>query len=253
MKLMTYNILNGAKDRLSVVLDVIKHEKPDYLTINEANTFIADNDRNLKFFAKEADFPYYDIALSGEYDYHVAVFSKYQFKTINKLRGFRNACLETLINCDFGDVSICGTHLTPYTEDERLKELNLIILHQKKYKNKIILGDLNSLSPDDNYNPKMIILNDIQKRKFTKNDKLQFKVISRLKNEGYVDTSLQLGANHKNTVPTPFNTDNAHGFMRLDYIFISTSLIKNLREVNVIKNELTNMASDHYPVTATLE
>lgn len=76
MKLMSYNILNGGVDRLSLIIDAIKQEKPDYLTINEANTFAKDNNKILKAFAQQIGLPYYDIALSGEYDYPVAIFSK---------------------------------------------------------------------------------------------------------------------------------------------------------------------------------
>ena len=39
MKLMSYNILNGGEAGLDLVIDVVRSESPDYLTINEANTF----------------------------------------------------------------------------------------------------------------------------------------------------------------------------------------------------------------------
>ena len=35
---MSYNILNGGEAGLDLVIDVVKKEAPDYLTINEANT-----------------------------------------------------------------------------------------------------------------------------------------------------------------------------------------------------------------------
>lgn len=57
MKLMTYNILNGGKDRLDLILQTIKEENPDYVTINEANTFAIDNNKILKDVAKKTKLP----------------------------------------------------------------------------------------------------------------------------------------------------------------------------------------------------
>lgn len=60
MKLMTYNILDGAKDRLELVINAVKRESPDYLTINEANTFAGNNNKILKYVAKKIGLPYFN-------------------------------------------------------------------------------------------------------------------------------------------------------------------------------------------------
>src|SRR5579872_2294388 len=130
MKLMSYNIIDGGAERLPLIADMIKKEAPDYLTVNEANTFAKNNHKILKEIAQQIGLPYYDIALSGEYDYHVAAFSKYPFKQILKLQPLMRACLITLIDTELGEISIASLHLTPYSEDQRHPEIDLIIRSQ---------------------------------------------------------------------------------------------------------------------------
>ncbi len=77
---MTYNIFNGAVDKLSQIIEIVNSESPDYLTLNEANTFANNDNEILKKFAQATNLPHFDLALSGERDYHVAVFSKYPLK-----------------------------------------------------------------------------------------------------------------------------------------------------------------------------
>ncbi|MFH0979559.1 MAG: endonuclease/exonuclease/phosphatase family protein [Candidatus Roizmanbacteria bacterium] len=254
MKLMTYNILNGGNERLSTIIEIIKKESPDYLTINEANTFAKDNNKILKEVANKTSFRFFDIALSGEYDYHVAVFSKYPFKKITKLQPLMRACLVAQIDSVFGELSIASLHLTPYTEDLRHPEIDRIVEYQKKFQNRILMGDINSLSRQDNYDQGMIKdFNDMQIKKFTTDDKLRFDAIEKIRNVGYYDCALEMGKNKESTAPTSINEYEAHSNMRLDYVFLSKTLLPHLKQYNVIKNSLTEKASDHYPVSVLLE
>lgn len=250
---MTYNIFDGGKDRLPIIIDAVKKESPDYLTINEANGFSDNDNEILKRVSKEISLSYFDIAFSGEYDYHVAIFSKYPFKKIRKITPLMRACLVTEIESEFGLLSIASFHLTPYTEDLRLPEIDLILEFQKGKKNAILMGDMNSLSKADEYSSEIIKdFNDIQIKKYTTNGKLRFDVIDRIITAGYNDSALKLGKNKITTVPTTLNEANAHGQMRLDYIFLSKSLLQHLSNYKVVKSELTDKASDHYPVIVEL-
>ncbi len=249
MRLMTYNILDGAADTLQEIIEVVKKESPDYLTLNEANTFAANDNKVLKDFARETNFPYFDIALSGEYDYHVAVLSKYPFKSVHKLQPLARACLIALIDSPLGEISIASLHLTPYSEDLRHPEIDLILDFQQQYPHKILMGDMNSLSKNDKYDEKIIAdFNETQIKKFTSNGKLRFDAIEKILSTGYQDSAVLLNKNNETTVPTPSNNDSAHAAMRLDYIFLSSSLSVQLSAYEVVKNERTNKASDHYPV-----
>lgn len=256
MKLMTYNILNGGEAGLDLVINTINAQKPDFLTINEANTFTKNHSGILKNFAKDINLPYYDIALSGEYDYHVAIFSKYPFKEVHKLQPLARACLITTIDTEVGLLSVGSLHLTPYTEDLRHPEIDLILNFQKKFKKRILMGDMNSLARHDRYNPDIIKgFNDQQIKKFTTDGKLRFDAIDKILSCGYYDIGLQQKKNSIYTAPTSTVSPHeykAHSNMRLDYIFVSELLLPNIKGYEVIKNEITEKASDHYPVIAEL-
>lgn len=254
MKLMTYNIFDGGQERLPFILEAVKKESPDYLTINEANGFNVDDEKILREFAEKVNLPHYDISLSGEYDYHVAVFSKYPFKKVQKLKSLMRACLVVELETELGEISIASFHLTPYTEDLRLPEIDLVLKSQTGIKNSILMGDMNSLSKADQYDSSIIKdFNDTQIKKYTTDGNLRFDVTEKILSAGYHDCALELKRNKDNTVPTLLNEDSAHGHMRLDYIFLSKSLLPCLGKYRVIKNELTDKASDHYPVTVEVK
>lgn len=254
MKLMTYNIFDGGKDRLPIVIEAIKRESPDYLTINEANGFNDNGNEILKRVSREISLPYCDISLSGEYDYHVAIFSKYPFKSVQKLKPLTRACLVVEIQLDLGLLSIASFHLAPYEENLRFPEIDLILKFLKGQKSSILMGDMNSLSKADEYSLEIIKdFNDIQIKKYTTDGKLRFDVINKISLAGYYDSALHSKKNKITTVPTTLNEDKAHGQMRLDYIFLSKSLLPHLSGYEVVKNELTDKASDHYPVMIELK
>jgi exodeoxyribonuclease III len=251
---MTYNILDGAVGTLSKIIKIVNQENPDYLTLNEANTFANDNNKILNQFSKETGFANFDIALSGEYDYHVAVFSRYPFEDIKKIQPLARACLITTINSPFGLISVASSHLTPYAENLRLPEIDLILDSQREYENRILMGDMNSLSKHDMYDKGMINkFNDAQLKKFTTDGEFRFDAIDKIIAFGYYDSAMQLGKNRDFTVPTPSNVDVAHAKMRLDYIFLSKSLLPHLHTYRVVKNDLADEASDHYPVVIELK
>lgn len=252
---MAYNILDGGKDRLYSILEVIKVENPEFLIINEANGFEKNENKKLKQFSEEIGLPHFKLALSGEYDYHTAIFSKHPFKEAKEIKPLRNAGIFALIETELGEISIAGAHLTPYTEDLRLSEIDLVINQQSKSLNKIFMGDMNSLSIIDGYNEETIRgFNDAQLKKFTTDGKFRFDAISKITSLGYIDTAVIFSEQKTCTVPTKINQDEAHlTNLRVDYIFVSNSLKNKVKRYSVVKNALTEKASDHYPVVVELE
>ncbi len=247
---MTYNILNGGEDRFESIIKVVSSENPDFLVINEANGFEKNGNQKLDKFSEKTGLLHFKLALSGEYDYHTAVFSRYPFKEVREIKTLRNAGILVVIETKLGEISIAGAHLTPYTEDLRLSEIDLIANQQKQYPNKILMGDMNSLSVIDGYNEKMIKgFNNTQLEKFTTDGKFRFDTINKITSLGYVDTAVIFGKQKECTVPTKINQDEAHLInMRVDYIFVSDSLKNKVKSYSIIKNALTEKASDHYPV-----
>lgn len=254
MKLMTYNILNGGEDRFDGIIDIINNESPDFLMINEANTFEREENKKLKLLAEKTGLPNYHLALSGEYDYHVAVFSKLPFSKLEEIKPLMRAGINIVLKTEIGEVSIIGTHLTPYTEAQRLPEIKRIIETQKSFPNKILMGDMNSLSPHDGYDESMIKdFNEMQMKKFTENRKLCFNAIHKIESAGYKDVGFLQKQNKIYTAPTSINEANAHSNMRLDYFFVSENLLEKVINYKVLKDDLTEKSSDHYPVIMELE
>jgi endonuclease/exonuclease/phosphatase family metal-dependent hydrolase len=125
---------------------------------------------------------------------------------------------------------------------------------QKDHDNKVMMGDMNALSRDDQYSLEMIEgFNDKQLEKFTIDGSPRYDAIDAVFASGYVDSAVHLKQNKESTVPTLSNKDVAHADLRLDYIFVSGRLASHLRTYRVIKNELTDKASDHFPVVVTLQ
>jgi len=251
---MIYNILDGGDGRLKMIAKIIKNENPDFVTINEANGFDFNNQQKLKELSELTGLSNYYLALSGEYDYHVAVLSKYAFKSVTEIHPLKRAGIMSVFDTSIGELAIVSTHLAPNSESTRIPEIDLILSELKPYDNKMVMGDMNSLSDKDGYSNDIIkSFNDSQIRKFTNNGELQFEITNKIISAGFTDSGLALDQQKITTVPTLSNQDVSHSSLRLDYAFISESLKNNLNSYKVIKNELTEKASDHYPVVIELK
>jgi endonuclease/exonuclease/phosphatase family metal-dependent hydrolase len=55
------------------------------------------------------------------------------------------------------------------------------------------------------------------------------------------------------TVPITHDGDLTYKNLRLDYIFLSKQLLLNFSSYRVIKNDLTKIASDHFPIIVELK
>lgn len=257
---MTYNIYDGGKEGLEPVIEAVKDVSPDFLTINEANGF--EEKRKLEYFAKKTKMPYYKLSLCGEEAddalWHVAVFSRLPFKEVREIKPLMRAGILAVIDSNFGEIAIIGAHLAPFKEDMRITEVDLIAKELEKYPNRVLMGDMNALSPDDGYEEDLVKgFNEIQLAKFTRRgilneNKLLFDAIRKIKKLGYIDAALLFGKEKEFTAPTAIKKDSAHNNMRLDYIFISEFLKNKVKDYEVVKNELTEKASDHYPVVVEL-
>jgi len=263
MKILTYNILYGGEDkdksRIHLIEQVIRDISPTVLTIQEAELFDKDNYAKLKHFKSNINLPYW--AYSKGYfrkngrRFDVATFSVIPLQKITDFNEtIRNGGLNVVVDSEFGKISICNTHLTPHTEDERLVELDKMIESQLPYDNKIILGDLNSLARVDNYSKdEFDAFNSSQIKKFLKDGEPRYDVTDRLLNSGYIDVAYNLSCLEV-TVPTASNVDVAHECpLRLDYVFVSQSLLNNVSAIKVEKTDYSDKASDHYPVVLYLE
>jgi len=250
MRIMTYNILDGAQNTIDQVVEVITAISPDILTINEANGFEADNQAKLKMLAQSTSMPYYFLALCGDgYIYHTAILSRYPILSTTVLQPSARAVIVSKVEVNKKIYQIASVHLSPFSEEKRVDEVKRLLTYVQGTKNVIISGDLNSLSPLDEYPEDTVSkMNEGQLRKFTREGVIQYQVLSSLYSAGFTDCAKQENGSYETTVPTKVDYDPEHFQNRLDYILLSSDIADDLIAYEVVKNNLTDFASDHYPV-----
>lgn len=252
---MSYNIFNSADYTLQQIVEVIKKESPDYLNFNEADTFTKDNNSLLKEFATKTGFSYFDIALSEEIDYRVAVFSKFPLRNVVKIKPLKRACLIAEVNVPvLGDISIASHYLTPFSVDFSHPEIDLILKAQELSDKRILIVNMNPFSYHDKYSGEMIDnFSAMDVKKFTNNGRLRFDAIKKIEESGYKDCAVIKRKTKEETFPTLPGTEKSAVKMRLDYIFVSKPLVPFVKSYSVVKNSLTDATSDHYPITVELK
>ena len=82
-------------------------------------------------------------------------------------------------------------------------------------------------------------------------DMLECKAIKAVRRVGLQDTFTLLNKKWDYTIPTDVLSKKKESGIRIDYIFCSSDI--NVLDASIIKNSWTEKASDHYPVTATIE
>ena len=148
------------------------------------------------------------------------------------------------------EIELVLTHLSPENEDFRLKEIELIKNNLDTNKKIILMGDLNSLSHQDDYNQTELLMKmkRLSIKKFG-TEKIRFDAIKKIQNIGFID-SLKLFTNKfEYSVPTKYNKDFSHFTkLRLDYIFVTNALKKDVVNTQILRDKETNNTSDHFPV-----
>jgi len=253
MKILYLNILKGCQEpkRYRRLVDFVKAEAPDICGFCEANGWDENNEDRAKDFSREANFHSYVLGLSPRTKYHTVLF----FKNANpyerkRNENFRNAVVEVRL-VGKKSLRILLVHFSPYEEDNRMAELKNL-LQEDISENTILLGDLNALSPQDNYNQTEVLagMKTAGIIKFGK-DRLRFNVIQNTLDNGFIDAVKKFHPGFEYSVPTAYNRDKEHFTkLRLDYIFVSPDLVKSLQFAEIIRNPETEQLSDHYPVVA---
>ena len=76
-------------------------------------------------------------------------------------------------------------------------------------------------------------------------------MLAHLEAAGWIDLGHHFDSAKVPTVPTVAYRDTEFATMRCDYLLASQALATKARSYQVIRNHLTDTASDHYPVLAT--
>lgn len=264
LRIATYNILAGgetkqgdAENRGELLRSVIEDMNPDVIGLNECNNWHRENVNLLKVY--EDRFGMVGI-LPIKHGSGVAALVRRGIPILQVLgdtqRQGHALSIVTIVAPDGKPLKIFITHMIHTNPPARMKELNEIVRYIGPGERCILMGDLNSISGRDN--PPIADVPKGELKRFMEGDKLHTGVIGGLEDAGLVDVYRKLHPNqgpNDNTVGTKMSKDPAHAKakLRLDYIFVTEDLIDKVKSIEIINNEKTNLASDHFPVVMELQ
>lgn len=244
LRVMTYNIHHGqgidGKLDLDRIASVIDQAGADLICLNEVDNNFGPRSNfvnQAKYLAESLDMHYVfgpALSLGSEENpnlYGNAILSKYPIKKssnhnlVTPTGSETRACLAATVSIGKIEYTFLATHLDHRKTDVRVNQAKDIIAIISSIPPPVILGgDFNCPPPDasnsDISKPIVIIL-----------DKLK--------------SSFEIAG----TGPS----DTFGSGRKIDYIFISSDLEEKVKNANVIRTPLTNVASDHLPMIAKFE
>jgi len=264
LRFMTYNILNSGEtkqkdveNRGEIIRGVIARLHPDVLGLNECNNWHHDNAALLRKYGAR-----FDMAgiLALKHGLNVVLLVKRNLPILQVLTDTtrqRHGLIVAEIGAPDGrPIKVFVTHMDPFSPKARLKELREILRYVGPGERCVIMGDLNSISPHDD--AKLDEVPQKQRKRFTTNGKIDTRLIEGIEKAGFLD-AYRLKHPHPSekdrTVGTAISTDPAHAkaHLRLDYIFVTANLKDAVKSVEIVNDEETNRASDHFPVVMDLQ
>lgn len=241
-RLMTYNIGNSSEN-IESVIKLIKSENPNLVVLNEIPINFIDLP-NLQKLANRLNLPNFCSAKSSISDNHTVLFSNLKLKDGIALPELHNSSVVVTVETDMGIFSVAGVHLAPNTEDTRLNEIKSVISKQQGIMQKIILGDFNSISPENKVKSKNL--------SNSKEPETRYDVINFIRNSGYFDSAFKTNSEQKPTVTVTQDGEITYYNLRLDYVFLSYSFENQVVDYRVLDTPETNTISDHYPIVVSI-
>ena len=275
IKIICYNILTGFYDdkrkgkkgkfvhniqRQRAAKELIEKENPDILILTEIcwlkKNFLKIKQNYKKIFDYKyrifgSDVPFENV------DWGVGILSRFPIIKSEDYTTKHSRFVRALIKIKNKTVMIDAVHPDPYhNEHQRMQWFKTVIRDRKDPY--ILGGDFNAFSKSDNYNKRKLIEvfsgiykpEEKYKAKNLVNDILTGKTINFLLKSNLVDTFKVKNKKFDSTFPTKFLKSKSFPH-RIDYIFCSNDL--KVLNSGIIKNRLTEKASDHYPIYAILE
>ena len=259
LKILSCNILKGFSGDIAIeqaFQDWINERKPDIVAIQEMNGF---TQKRLEAFAGKMGFPY--AVMHKEEGYPLGLISKYPISNVKKItEGMRHGILYAKIL----DYNIIVTQLVSYTYQQRLKEIDDVLLKLvnliPKDEKIIMMGDFNNMSPQDkqyyDHNPNKIRLLVNSERNnpgntYLNKGKIDYTVIQKILDAGFYDTYKIFNKYYDKSAPTKMKNHN--NYTRIDYIWVNKQAKPDCLDMFIVKDDLTDYMSDHYPTLLILK
>jgi exodeoxyribonuclease-3 len=263
MLVMTYNVRNGGHEnfqyeRTDLILDLLVQNSADILALQEAMHFHLDGQSLLHRFENALGLRgTLAVTATGQ---HLILFVR-KTALLREVHidntHFHHAMIRSKLELKDGTLlSVIATHLCPHGGLNRLCEAQYLANYARVHERVLLMGDLNSLSPHDRCEAALQHLPSHYRARHLLPDgsSVDTRAISFLDKAGFVDLHLKhCGDRTEATAPTRgFHPAEFHN-MRVDYIFATPPVAKRLIRCSTVKSDLSEKASDHYPLLAEID
>jgi exodeoxyribonuclease-3 len=262
LKIISYNIWNGFNwgkniKKHNSFIEWVKKNNPDILAMQELCGYTLEK---LKNDAKKWGHNY--VAIAKEGGYPVGITSKFKINVKEKiLKDMHHGALH----CSIKGIDFIVVHLSPFDYQKRLSEVKNLETRINTDSDFVLLGDFNALSPLDSlvYKKTKLVETFLQvnNNRNLVNGKIDYSVISKVMLLPLFDScadswdceeggSCPSIASFEGKIKTKDEIIDVQ--RRIDYIFLSKSLIQFKKQSRIIHSDFTNYLSDHYPVELIL-
>jgi exodeoxyribonuclease-3 len=252
-KILSYNILYGLqKDSLiqEQYVNWMNKINPDIIANQEMNYF---TQRSIEKFAIRYHHDY--AVISKTEGFPTALSSKYPIVNVQKVV---DNMWHAYIYANINGIHVFVIHFSPHSFIKRRAEVKEVLAHAALIpanEKIVIMGDFNSLSPDDaaSYSEKYVELRrkseeaNAHIRNLDRGE-LDYSVIQAMKDAGFKDAYRLFHTSFKDSCPTKKYRNNGAAGSRIDFMWLSPSLAKYAVSADYIYDEDTDNMSDHYPL-----
>jgi exodeoxyribonuclease-3 len=239
---MSWNILNGGRDRWDAIAAVVDRVRPDILALQELRGFDRD------FPARIGMTPYVAGSAFGQ---PVAVLVRPPLRA-RSFSAVRWRLHHAAAVVRVGDLRVVSTHLNPFVPERRRREARWLAARYGSRRRPVLLaGDLNSLDPYADHAAALATMDSRYRRRHVAPDgSPDTRAIAAFAAGHFADLWAEAGQGDGRTVPTGLG-GHEFGGMRLDYLLGTPPVVARVRRVWVVRDD--PLASDHFPVAADLD
>lgn len=245
LKILSYNIRFGGRERQAQIAEVIKAIAPDIVVFQEAS-----DPRVLEYLSDCCRMPFYAAKAKSSVGYVSRLkIAQHQW---HHPAGAHHSFLE--IQLAETEMRIFGLHLkarfSKWSEQQRHAEIRALLESIKQHQHgfHVIVGDFNTLAPNEVFNLPLMPL-WIRALIWISGRDIRRDTIQEMLNAGYLDGFRNLYPSDKGYT---FPVWQPH--VRLDYMFVPARYSELLKSCQVIKEPpVAAQASDHFPLLCEFE
>jgi endonuclease/exonuclease/phosphatase family metal-dependent hydrolase len=264
LTVLTYNILFAGRDgsddrRAQVQIGLINDVKPDVFLMQEAKDFDANGGAWLYPLEQKIGMRGF-LAIAPRTGQNVAIFIREPRRAVSfdaDGAHFHHAFARlkvALLDSD-RQITFISADLCPNGPEVRRREAAYLAGRAAPDQLTLLTGDFNSVSPHDLEPEGFDAMAAHHRARYLVDDlrTADRRVLVHLEAAGWIDVGHALDGSSAPIVLTVGFTGTEFDTRRFDYLLASQALAAHAQSYQVIRNESSDIASDHYPVLATFE